>query len=257
MAETAALRLMAGPKRSVRSSVLLPNGPVVTMLPLTLFPRAAESVLLRTAATEPGRYGSIGEKQGTRATAWAQWLKTIPGVKIAEGAKVRGPGGRKLGDLDLIAVDPHARRGIILELKWPIDAVTLADTLKVDKIILKGSCQLARCRRDLRDGTGAVKLPPDWPALDAVDWTWGVGTPKQLYTGPLPEPGISVTSLRYLKSLGAPASIEAVATALRQPDVPRLGDHYTVKKETMQLGRDVIHFDAIHVLDMPWRPRSI
>jgi hypothetical protein len=255
LAETAVLRLMAGARRSVRSSVLLPNGPFATVLPLTLFPRAIEPVMLRTAATEHRRYGPIGEKQGDRARAWGRWLKGIPGVKVAEGLKVRGAGGRTLGDLDLLAVDPDAGKGIILELKWPIDALTLHETEKTDDIILAGSRQLAKRRREVRDEDGTVKLPPGWPALSDVEWTWGVGTPQQLYTGPLPEPEMYATSLRYMQSLGSPESIETVISALCEPDVPRLGEHYTVKKTTMQLGWEVIHFDSIHVLDTTWRPR--
>lgn len=110
----------------MRSSVLLPNGPVFTLLRVTMFPRAVDSVLLRTVATEPGG-GLIGKKQGDRAAAWAQWLQQIPGIKIAEGVKVNGTGGRRLGDLDLVAVDPRTRHGVILELKLPIDALTLTD----------------------------------------------------------------------------------------------------------------------------------
>lgn len=255
LAETAVLRLMAGSRRSVRSSVLLPNGPFVTLLPLTLFPRAIEPVMLRTAATEPGRYGPIGEKQGARARAWGLWLNGIPGVKVAEGLKVRGAGGRTLGDLDLLAIDPDVGKGIILELKWPIDALTLRDTEKNDDIIVAGSRQLAKCRRALRDGDGTVRPPPGWPALSDVKWTWGVGTPQQLYTGPLIESGIFATSFRYMRSLGSPQTIETVINALCEPDVPRLGQHYTVNKTKMQLGREVIQFDSIHVSDTTWRPR--
>jgi hypothetical protein len=37
--------------------------------------------------------------------------------------------------------------------------------------------------------------------------------------------------------------------------VPRIGQHYTVEKETTRLGRHVIHWDAIHALDAPWKPQ--
>jgi hypothetical protein len=78
---------------------------------------------------------------------------------VAKGLKVRGAGGRTLGDLDLLAVDPDAGKGIILELKWPIDALTLHETEKTDDIIMAGSRQLAKRRRVIRDEDGKVKLP--------------------------------------------------------------------------------------------------
>lgn len=255
-AKTAIRRLMAGPGRSVRTSLLVPNGPVVTVLPLTMSPRAIDSIVLRTAATEPARYGPIGHRQGGRAKVWAVWLAQIPRVKVAERLKLRGPDGRTVaGDLDLLAVDPEARKGIILELKWPIDALTLPETTKIDSGIMDACRQLGKNRHTLRGGENTVKLPADWPAFGDVEWTWVVGTPQQLYTGPLPEPEMFATSFRYVKSLGNPAAIEALINAVRKPDVPRLGLHYTVEKATIRLGRYDIRWDAIHLWDVPWSPR--
>jgi hypothetical protein len=254
-AETAVLRLMAGPGRSLRTSLLVPNGPIVTVLPLTMFPRAIDPVALRTAATDPNLYGSIGQRQGERAKAWGRWLAEIPTVKVVERLKIRGPDGRILGDLDLLAIDPDAAKGIVLELKWPIDALTLPQTLKTDSNILDACRQLGKNRRMLRDGA-TVKMPSGWPPFSNVEWTWAVGTPQQLYTGPLPEPEMFATSLRYVKSLGSPGTIEALINVLRKPDVPRLGQHYTVEKATIQLGRYVIHWDTIHARDVPWKPLS-
>ena len=34
-----------------------------------------------------------------------------------------------------------------------------------------------------------------------------------------------------------------------------LGEDYTVEKETSRLGRHVIHWDAIHLRDVPWKPQ--
>jgi hypothetical protein len=63
------------------------------------------------------------------------------------------------------------------------------------------------------------------------------------------------TSFRYVKSLGNPGTIEALINVLRKLDVPRLGQHYTVKKTTMQFGRHVVHCDSIHARDVAWKPR--
>jgi hypothetical protein len=254
-AETAIRRLMAGPGQSLRTSLLVPNGPVVTVLPLTMFPRAIDPLLLRTAASDPARYGPIGKRQGERAKVWGRWLAQIPRVKVAERLKMRGPGGRTAGDLDLVAVDPDAGKGIVFELKSPIDALTLPETEKTDGNILDACRQRGKNRRMLRDGEATAKMPPGWPAFSDVQWTWAVGTPQQLYTGPLPEPEIFATSFRYVKSLASPGTIEAMITALRKPDLPRLGQHYRVKKAVMQLGRHAVHRDTIHALDTTWTPR--
>jgi hypothetical protein len=256
-ADAAIGRLVTGPGRSLRTSLLVPIGPLITVLPLTMFPRAIDPIALRTAAANPSLYGSIGRMQGHRAAVWGSWLAQIPGVKVAQRLKLRGPDGRTLGDLDMLAVDSRSGKGIVLELKWPVDALTLPETEKIDRNVLDGCRQLARDRRLLRDGEATVKMPPGWPAFDDVEWTWAVGTPQQLYTGPLPVPDMHATSLRYVKSLGSLGSLEALASALRDPDVPRLGQHYTVERHTIDVGRHLIHWDAIHVLDSPWRPKAV
>jgi hypothetical protein len=253
-AAAAIRRLMAGPGRSVRTSLLVPNGAVITVLPLTMFPRAIDSVLLRTAAFDPALYGPIGQRQGNRAKAWGLWLAEIPGVKVAERLKIRGPAGRTAGDLDLLALDPDTGRGIVLELKWPIDALTLPETTKTVGSVMGACRQLGKNRRMLRTREATIRMPDGWPSFGDVEWTWAVGTPQQLHTGPLPEPGMFVTSLRYLKSLGKLGGIDALIAALRTPNLPRLGEHYTVEKATMQLGRYEIYWDTIHALDVMWRP---
>jgi hypothetical protein len=255
-ADTALLRLTAGSKRSVRTSVLVPAGPgsVVTVLPLAMFPRAIDPIALRTAAVDQDRFGPIGMSLGKNAEVWKEWLSKIPQVKVAEGLKMRSPRGESRGDLDLLAVDLDTGKGIAFELKWPIDALTLNETQKINTIILKGCNQLAKYRHRLRSEEVTVNFPPRWPFFHEIEWTWVVGTPQQLYTAPLPEPEMFVTSFRYVKSLGSPASLEALINVLRNPDVPRLGQHYTVRRETIQLGRYVIDSDTIHALDMEWRP---
>lgn len=252
---TAIQRLMAGPGRSLRTSLLVSNQSLVTILPLTMFPRAIDAIVLRTAASDPALYGPIGKRQGERAKAWALWLGQIPHVEVTERLKLREPGGKTIGDLDLLAVDLESGAGLVLELKWPIDALTLPEVMKTDDNILSACLQLGKVRRLIQDEGTPVKMPPGWPAFDEVNWTWGIGTPKQLYTGQLPEKEMFATSLRYVKSLGAPESLNAVINVLRNPDLPRLGHQYTIERMTVQLDQYVIHSDSIHILDAPWKPR--
>jgi hypothetical protein len=117
LATQAVRRLMAGPGKSLRTSLLIPHGGIITVLPIVTFPRAIDAIVLRTAASDPARYGPIGKRQGERAKVWGRWLASIPGVKVTEGAKVRSSGGRTAGDLDVVAIDPVSRKGLVLEIK--------------------------------------------------------------------------------------------------------------------------------------------
>jgi hypothetical protein len=54
-------------------------------------------------------------------------------------------------------------KGIVLELKWPIDALTLSETLKIDNNVLDASLQLGKNRRLLRDGDAVPGGAPNSP----------------------------------------------------------------------------------------------
>lgn len=253
--EIALDRLTVGPGRSVRRSLLVPNGEIITILPLLLFPRAFDSLMLRTAAYDPGRYGPIGQRQGNRARAWAVWLRAIPGTQVAERLKVRNAAGKTVGDLDVVALDSSTTSGVIFEVKWPIDAVTLPEVLKTDDAIVAAARQLGQVRRLIATEEADVELPRGWPAFREVDWTWCVGTPQQLTTRPLPEPGITATSMRYLASLDVAGRLTDVIELLNTPDWPKVGDHYVVRKTTLELDRHRLHVDSIHMRDVDWLPR--
>ncbi|MFI7670814.1 hypothetical protein, partial [Nocardia sp. NPDC049526] len=248
------------PKRrcSIRTSLLVPNenASVITILPLLMFPRVLDAIMLRTAATDPNRYGPIGQRQGARAKALTEWIGRIPGVKAVERVKLKSPSGRVLGDLDVVAIDPDLRRGIIFEVKWPIDAVTLNEALKTEEWIAAAASQLAGCRRLLNTPDSDVQFtfPSGWPELRDVEWEWCVCTPQQLSPRPLSEPDMTATSFRYLTSLAAPSSLDDIVKILRKPDYPKLGKHYAVERIRIELDRHVINMDAIGVLDIDWLP---
>ncbi|MGI5527098.1 hypothetical protein ACQEVX_06600 [Streptomyces syringium] len=234
LAKQAIRRLMAGPgKSSIRTSVLIPNRGLITVLPLVMFPRAIDAIVLRTAASDPARYGPIGKRQGERAKVWGRWLREISGVKVAEGVKVRNLKGHAAGDLDVVAFDPVSRKGLILEIKWPIDSLTLAETFKTDQTIELAGAQLAKVRRSLAAGTVRAKLPPDWPDFDEIDWVWGVGMPQQLTPRPLPESDMFATSYRYVSHLPPVDSLAELISVLKDPIVPKLGEHYKIRNVTI------------------------
>ncbi|MEU0797829.1 hypothetical protein ABZ342_47850 [Amycolatopsis sp. NPDC005961] len=248
-------RLTAGLGRSVRRSLLVPNGEIVTFLPLLLFPRAFDSLMLRTAAYNPGTYGPIGQRQGNQANVWAKWFSAVSGTQVAERLKVRDATGKVVGDLDVVALDATTMRGAVFEIKWPIDAVTLPETLKIEGNITAAARQLGHVRKLLREGESEVQLPRGWPAFRDVEWTWCVGTPRQLTARPLPEPEMTAISMQYLASLGEVDTLTDVLGLLEKPDWPQAGSHYTVQKTTIELDRHRIHMDSLHLKDVDWLPR--
>jgi len=248
-------RLTTGAGRSVRRSLLVPNGEVVTFLPLLLFPRAFDSLMLRTAAYDPGTYGPIGQRQGNRANVWAKWFRSVGGTQVAERLKVRNATGKIVGDLDVVALDATTMRGAVFEIKSPIDAMTLPETLKTEDNITAAARQLGRVRELLTEGESEVQLPRGWPAFRDVEWTWCVGTPRQLTARPLPEPEMTAISMQYLASLREVGTLTDVLSLLEKPDWPQVGSHYTVQKTTIELDRHRIHMDSLHLKDVDWLPR--
>ncbi|MGQ4729368.1 hypothetical protein ACUN3E_17095 [Streptomyces sp. Ju416(a)] len=155
----------------------------------------------------------------------------------------------------MIIVDPAKRLGLCLEIKWPIEALSLHEVMKVENWITSAAQQLDRLREELRAGSATVQMPAEWPAFGSVDWTWCVGTPQQLSTRPLPVPDMHATSLRYLQALGAPPDLDALVTALTRPDLPVDGVHFDVQRRSFPVGRHQVHLDAIQVRTTNWRPR--
>ncbi|MET8740763.1 hypothetical protein [Streptomyces sp. NPDC004728] len=241
--------------RSCRTSPLIRHGDVVIICPPLVTPRAVDPIMLRSAAHDSRGFGRVGREQGERATAWATWLHATPGTLVAERVPATRPDGRSAGDLDVIIVDPVRCLGLCLEIKWPIEAVSLHEVMKVENWINSAAEQLNRLRGELRASTATAQLPPGWPPFDAIDWTWCVGTPQQLSTRPLPVPDMHATSLRYVQALGTPPDLNALVTALTRPDLPTKGVHFDVMKRSFPVGRRQVHLDALQVRTTCWRPR--
>ncbi|WP_156161567.1 hypothetical protein [Nocardia vulneris] len=252
--EVALDRLMVGPRRSLRTSLLIPNGDFISILPLLMFPRVLDASMLRTAASDTSLFGPIGKRQGERATALAGWLRLIPGVKVLEGLKIKDENRKLLGDLDVVAVDPLLGKGVILEVKWPIEAVTISDVRSTDNWIVKGAEQLDGLRERVRARGELVKFPPGWPSFDSVEWEWCVCTSDQLSPRPLSHSDMMATSFRYLASLGAASDLNEVIGILHSPDYPKRGLHFEIRPTNFRFGRHIFNVDSIILLDVEWSP---
>lgn len=240
-------RLTYAPGRSIRNSPLVDLGGVILLCPPLLSPRNIDPVVLRSAAYHPARFGPVGRQLGLQVKGWTDWLSPVPGVLVATGVKLVAHDGRTAGDLDLLAVDPEAGTVVCLEIKTPIDAWHWTEVNKAEDQLAYGASQLAKRRRQLKDGTATARIPRHWPDLRGLVWTWAVGLPQQLCLRPSREQEIHFTSLNYLLSLGTPPDLVSVARVLRDPPLPVRDVHFSIKPITIDLERAAIRVDSLAV----------
>lgn len=255
-AETVIERLTYKPGRSCRTSPLVETQDAILLCPPLITPRAVDGIILRGAAYDPGSYGPIGQRQGGRAVKWKDWLSQIPGVLVAERIRARRLDRRVAGDLDIVAVDVQHRRGVCFEIKWPIDATTLSEVMKIEDWVKSAAIQADRLRGELMSGAAVVEMPKGWPAFDEISWTWAVGTPQQLCLRPLSVAGVYATSFRYLAAHGQARSLDDVVEAVTAPDLPVEGRHFEVDTLDFMLGRWKVIQDAIVLKEATWRPHA-
>jgi hypothetical protein len=240
----------AGQKgRSPLSAPLIQWGELIVVSRHLLHDSMAERMLLRAASADPSSSGKLGISLGRLCSRWAVRLQEVPGVQVAQEVKVLGPSNRKLGDLDIVALDRSRMQGLIVEAKWPIDARTLSDARKQEDAVDKGRSQVARLRMEVAGGA-KVKLPHDWPSFNQVAWHWVVGTARFL-DARRTESEIPATSLRLVEQILPVGSLQELIDALDGFSLPREGRDFRLGWKKVRIGRHAIHARTIEML----RPR--
>ncbi|WP_129858242.1 hypothetical protein [Streptomyces albidoflavus] len=205
-----------------------------------------ERMIIRAAASNPSSSGKLGMSLGRLGNKWASRLGEIPGVKVATEVKVLAQNRRKIGDLDIAALDPDGKSGLIVEAKWPIDARVLADAWKQEAAIDKGREQIERLKAEISDGA-IVKLPQGWPQFSDVEWTWIVGTaryldPRRYSDGP------SVTCLRLIEQLLPATSVNELLQRLKNFPYPREGTEFSLSWKRVVVGGVTVKARMIELL---------
>lgn len=147
------------------------------LVPLTLVTTSNfERNLLRSLALRTDLYGPVADERGRAgAERVASLLSTIPEVLVTTRIEIRGPGGRTAGDLDVVAVDPKKRIGLILEVKWPAPPDHMIEILRVEAELQRGQQRLAQLKHGLTNGAVWVRgWPASWPSFQDVQWDWVV-----------------------------------------------------------------------------------
>jgi hypothetical protein len=236
-----------GPGRNPASAPLIPDGQHIAIPNALVSPVGFERALLRAASADPARGGPLGNALGRRAGRWADCLRTIPGALVAECLAVRSSSGQKIGDLDVIAFDPGNNLIFVVETKWPIDAHTLRESLKIDYTTKSGHQQLSRIKAALSDGA-TIRWPTGWRIDSSTRFYWWVGTAQQLASRPALETReIRATSLRLVEHILPARSVADLQQRLAHFPLPRLGIEYELIDQTLRVDRYCITLPAIAI----------
>lgn len=241
------MRFRPGRHTDASHAPLIPYGDRLLLPPALLSPRGIERTLLRSAAADPNRFGPVGKALGRQADAWADLLAALPGILVARRLAVVRPDGSAAGDLDIVAIDPGGGVGVVIEAKWPIDALTVREGSKIDDWITSARAQVLRVRRGLEQGLLRTRLPPGWPDFSSVRWHWLVGTPQQLDSR-LGQPDADIvpaTSLRLAAALPPAPSLAEFLGHLLRPPLPRPGEDYDVVQHEFRVNRYRVVADAL------------
>lgn len=245
----------SSPGRSPVSAPLIPNGDVLLIPAEIVSPIAFERTLLRAASADPAAAGNLGNVLGNRAARWAERLRAIPNCLVGEGVQVKDAHGRSMGDLDVVAWDPRARTMAIFETKWPVDAATLTESIKVDAVFDKGRAQLTRLRAAIEVGSATVIWPRSWNVADDRVVFWWVGSAQQLDSRPPPpDDGIGSTSLRMVEQLLPADGLDDLMSRLANFPLPRVGVEYELQPCHVRAGDLTIHYDGLAMLGRPPLP---
>ncbi|MFF0386251.1 hypothetical protein [Streptomyces sp. NPDC004286] len=211
-----------------------------------------ERLLLRAAASNPNTSGKLGGSLGRLSNKWASRLADIPGVKVATEVKVLATNRRKIGDLDIVALDSDRKSGLIVEAKWPIDARVLADAWKQESAIDKGREQVERLQREISDGA-IVKLPQGWPPFSEIEWTWMVGTARYLDARESPD-GPPVTCLRLIEQLLPASSVRDLLQRLADLQYPQEGREFRLSWKRVVVSGVKVKARVIEILPSAPKP---
>ncbi|MEU1805985.1 hypothetical protein [Streptomyces sp. NPDC019937] len=232
--------------RSPLSAPLVEWNDTLIVTPHLLHDSLTERMVLRAASADPASSGKLGVALGDLCSQWAARLRGIPGVEVAEEVKIFDAGNKKLGDLDIVALDRGQMQGLIIEAKWPVDARTLSDARKQEDAVDKGRSQIERLQTQM-GGDVKVKFPNGWPDFYDVQWKWIVGTARFLDSRRT-ESTIPSLSLRLIETLLPASSLRELLESLEDLPLPKEGKDFRLGWKSVRIGRYVIHVRTIHML---------
>lgn len=232
-----------GQSAHTSSTPFVPFQDRLIFAPALVVAAGVERTLLRAAATNPDRFGPLGQRLGRLADRVATVLQEIPGISVLTRVQAVRENGTVAGDIDVLAVDPNLGKVLAIEVKWPVEALTLKEASKIEADVRRGAAQLNALRLALSAGEASLSNRVG-SLTRGMQWSWFVATPSQLS-----DPGqdkIYPTSLRHLQAILPVRNLGELEVRLRRR--PQVGEHFEIGQGVYQRLGMKVRFDTIDAL---------
>lgn len=200
---------------------IVPVGQALVPMSCLIAPGSPMRNLTSLLQLDPARFGAAGTALGRLGVdSCVETLERVSGARLAKNVRLVSPGGVRVGDLDVVLVDPSRRLMVVFEVTWQIGP---DGAFEIGRALQKAADkrdQVAGNRAHLAQATAMARWPVGWPDVTGYATRWYVLTRDVLPLDP-PRDGIVIRShqmLAWMLRLGA--SLGDLIGLLDNPPAP-------------------------------------
>lgn len=226
---------------------IVPVGKYVVPMSCLIAPGSPLRNLTSLLQLDPERFGDAGRALGRLGVdSVAETLARMAGATVATNVLLASPSGVRLGDLDVVVVDPSTRTMVVFEVLWQIGP---DGAQEINRAVTKAQAkrdQVDRNRRHLMSGTGIARWPAGWPDVSDYAVRWYILTRDVLPVDTTRSDTIIRSHQMLAWMLRADASIADLIDLLDDPPTPpkELSELHSA---TMKFGRWTVEWTQVAI----------
>ncbi|HEY5435760.1 MAG TPA: hypothetical protein VIK13_11050, partial [Candidatus Limnocylindrales bacterium] len=145
---------------------LIPVGQAIVPMSSLIVPGSPLRNFTALLQLDPGRFGVAGRALGQLGIATvSETLRRVPEAHVATNVDLVTVTGVRVGDLDVVLVDPANRCLVIFEVSWQIGPDGGFEVGKAERKAVEKRAQVSHNRAHLAAGTARAEWPPGWPDI--------------------------------------------------------------------------------------------
>ena len=224
---------------------LIPVGQAIVPMSSLIVPGSPLRNFTALLQLDPGRFGAAGRALGQLGIATVcETLRRVPEAHVATNVDLVTVTGVRVGDLDVVLVDPANRCLVIFEVSWQIGPDGGFEVGKAERKAVEKRAQVSRNRAHLAAGTARAEWPPGWPDITGFRTRWYVLTRDVLPLAPVEDEIVLRSHQMVDQMLPTGASLEDLVGLLDDPPVPP--EELTELREArIKFGQYLIHYNGV------------